>query len=319
MRKFFTKSLLLVSPFLLVAIIIPPSKIDSGLKRSKYARNFVEWNDIFESKINTDLLIQGSSRAWVHISPKSLDSAFNLNAYNLGIDGYSFRLQYYRFLLFLKYNKKPKYLIQSLDYFTEFQKNVSLYEYEQFIPFLDDKLIQEAVFYYEGFTYKDLYIPFYKYTHNMKLYFNGLKFFLLKRKQQSNGKYKGFKAQDKQWDNSFDNFKKANPNGYLAPIDKNTLNLFDLFIRYCQQENIKLIFVNCPTYYPATKMLINKYQIDSIYHFYSVKYSIPYLDYSNNSLSFDTLNFYNSQHLNSAGVDKFNVKLISDLKKIIKE
>lgn len=319
MRKFIIKGFLLLLPFLLIAIILPPSKIDSGLKRSKFSRNYVEWNDIFDSKINTDLLIQGSSRAWVHISPKNLDSAFNLSAYNLGLDGYAFQMQYYRFLIYLKYNKKPKYIIQSLDYFTEFEKNVTLYEYEQFIPFLDNKLIQEAVQNYEGLNYKDLYIPFYKYTHNMKLYYYGLRFLLLNSKQQSNGKFKGFKVQAKPWDNSFNNFRHSYPNGFSAGIDTTTLNLFNTFVKYCHEENIKLIFVNCPTYYGATKMLVNKKQIDSIYHSYAEKYNIPYLDYSADNLCYDTLNFYNSQHMNNVGVEKFNVKLVSDLQKIIKE
>ena len=52
--------------------------VDAGLRKSRNAY-FANWNDLYNSKINADLLIMGSSRAEFHISPKILDSLLTLN------------------------------------------------------------------------------------------------------------------------------------------------------------------------------------------------------------------------------------------------
>lgn len=275
----------------------------------------MEWNDIFQSKINADLIIQGNSRVRNHISPKYLDSVFKLNSYNLGIDAYPFHMQYYRFLIYLQHNKKPKYIIQATD-FTTLTLRTELFGYDQFIPYLDDKLIQEAVIKYDGLDYRDFYIPFYKYLHNQGLLLSAVKAI----KGDSipfNGNYKGFQAIDQTWNTTFRSFQKANPNGYVNEIDTTALRLFDTFVTYCVKEDIQLIFINPPIYYEANKMSLNQKMIDSIYLSYFHKYNIPYLDYSNDSICLDTTNFFSGTHLNTIGVKKFNHKLSNDLKVLI--
>lgn len=69
------------------------------------------WNDIYESKIDVDIAIYGSSRAWVHVDPEIIDSVLNTSSYNLGMDGYPFHMQYYRHKEYFKYNQKPKTII----------------------------------------------------------------------------------------------------------------------------------------------------------------------------------------------------------------
>lgn len=314
MKKFILKSIFFITPLIILAFILQPA-IDNRLKQTARSVNFKEWNDIFESKINADLIIQGSSRAYNHVSPKHLDSTFKINSYNLGINGYEFLMQYYRFLIYLKYNTKPKYIIQTTDYRT-LNKRKDLYMHEQFIPYLNNELIREAVIEYEGLDYRDFYIPMYKYIFNKSLITD---IFNIKRDSViSNGKYKGFVALNKHWDSTFMNYKKANINGYYSEIDPLTLKKFDIFVKYCSENGIKLIFLNSPVYYESKQLLRNSDMIDSIYLSYSRKYAIPYLNYSNDSICLDTANFCNSQHLNSHGVSIFNPILSRDLKAIIK-
>jgi hypothetical protein len=45
------------------------------------------------------------------------------------------------------------------------------------------------------------------------------------------------------------------------------------------------------------------------------KYDIPYLDYSNDTMSFNKVYFYNSTHMNIRGAELFSKKLVMDLKK----
>ena len=57
-------------------------------------------------------------------------------------------------------------------------------------------------------------------------------------------------------------------------------------------------------------------EIISLYQHFSEKYDIPFLDYSNDELSYSTKYFYNSQHLNRTGAELFTAKLADDLMEI---
>lgn len=289
--------------------------IDRGLKKDN-SGEYKEWNDIIHSNINADILIQGNSRANRHISPYAIDTTFNAHSYNIGISGYGFFMQYYRFLFYMEYNKAPKYIIQNIDATMTLAKGDSLYQYSQFLPYLYDTIIKRAVTSYYGLDWKDFYIPLYKYHSLYSEVYSGLLANIHKR-SGNNGKYKGFLAEKRRWDNEFEEFKLQHPKGYYYHVNNRTLGLFTRFLEYCKQNNISVIFVCTPEYYEAQKMLINRDSIMHIYKNYSIKYNVPILDYSNDSICRDSNNFYNSQHLNNIGAKKFNTKLVQDLKKLI--
>ncbi len=46
------------------------------------------------------------------------------------------------------------------------------------------------------------------------------------------------------------------------------------------------------------------------------KYNVPILDYTHDSICYDTAYFYNAQHLNRKGAEKFSLQLAHDLKAI---
>ena len=109
--------------------------ISKNLKNSnRFAeKEYPTWNAIYEGKVNSDLLIFGSSRAWIHIDPTMISDSLGISSYNLGIDGHNFWLQNLRYRELLKYNKMPKFIICSLDYFT-LKKNKELYnEYRNWL------------------------------------------------------------------------------------------------------------------------------------------------------------------------------------------
>ena len=70
MKKNIKYFLLFVTPIVLFSYSIDLF-ISKYLKKSNVAAfgEYSVWNDVFEGKINSDVLIYGSSRAWVHISP----------------------------------------------------------------------------------------------------------------------------------------------------------------------------------------------------------------------------------------------------------
>ena len=116
MKKYILNILIFASPIVFI-MFLADYLISNNLKTNhEYPGEIEVWNDIYQGNINSDIAIYGSSRAWVHINPKILKDSLNLKAYNFGIDGHNFWLQYLRHLEYLKYNKPPKIILLSVDY-----------------------------------------------------------------------------------------------------------------------------------------------------------------------------------------------------------
>ena len=304
--KLLVKKIVLFFIGLLTCSLLLQTAMDSGIEKSALCK---EWDDIFKSKINADLLIQGNSRACFHISPEVLDSSLHLNSYNLGMDGYNFLMQYYRFNLYQIYNKKPKYIIQTVDA-TVLDRRKTLYAMEQFLPYLNVPIIKEATSYYDCFEPIDFIVPSAKYRHSRIAPFLAIKGFL----QLSTYHYKGFETRDWKWDNTFDKYKNKNLAGVHANIDTLTKNLFNDYLIMCKNNGIKVVLVWTPEYIEAQRLFTNREEVISIFKEYSKKYGFDFIDYSNSYISYDKKYFYNSQHLNSRGVDEFNKLLVLDIK-----
>ena len=78
MKKFITIIIIFTLPIILFSALIDYS-ITTGLRKTE-KREYKDWNKLLNGEINSDLLIQGSSRAWVHVSPKIIDSVLNTNS-----------------------------------------------------------------------------------------------------------------------------------------------------------------------------------------------------------------------------------------------
>jgi hypothetical protein len=314
MKKFISRLalfILLPLPFLFVLNYIT----DKGLHKSNLPL-FTEWNDIYASKANADVLINGSSRAWVHVSPKILDSALNTNSYNIGIDGWHFKMQYARFRVYMQHNKKPRLIIQSLD-MTTLHNRSDLFQYQQFLPYLNDSIIWNATMGYRGhFNDFQRYFPLYKYNQNLRFIKEGVLAYL-NHDRNPRVKYKGYQGQNATWSDAFEIFKKENPNGSEVEVDRSTCEDFEAYLSYCKQNNIKVVLVYSPEYYEMKPLWTNREQIFNRYRAYAKEFDIPFLDYSNDSLCFNTKYFYNSQHMNTAGSEIFSRQLAADVKQYL--
>lgn len=315
MKKFALK-LILFFVLTIIAAYLLQWVIDTGLKKSSYSAEYKEWYEIYHSKIDAKIIIQGSSRSWVHFSPKELETAFNMPAYNLGLNGQAYPMQKWRFDIFMKYNKKPDYLIQSVDA-NFFNNPVITYDYNQFIPYLN-KDFDNRFKNHSFFKREDFLIPLYKYTHTDGAATAGI-FNFFNKAPKNNGKYKGFKSYSKNWNRAFiDSAIASTPNGFNVGFDTTAYHQFLDMINRCKSENIRLILVYSPVHASLQKLILNKDSIVSVFKDLSVKNNLSYFDYSNIPLCSDTTYFYNANHLNTKGVEVFNKLLINDLKTVIR-
>jgi hypothetical protein len=269
------------------------------------------WKDIYSGNINSELLIYGSSRAWVHISPQIIEDSLHIRSYNLGIDGHNFGLQYLRHKELLKNNEKPKFILLSLDIFS-LQKNTGLYNYTQFLPFLLwNRNIYQYTSSYDGFSIFDYNVPMIRYLYNTSALIAATKSFTNVRNTPLRNK--GYMGMEYTWNLDFNN-AKAQLNKYEVKFDPSLTKLLEQFIQECSTDNIRLILLYTPEYIEGQKFVKNREEMISKYKYFAQKYRLEFLDYSEDELSMQTQFFYNAQHLNKNGSEIFTKKLVNDIK-----
>ena len=314
--KRFIKRLLLFCLVPMPFLFLLNRVVDRGLHRSRYYY-YSEWNDLFNGKINADLVVLGSSRAWVQISPRILDSMLHINSYNIGMDGASFKMQYARLKMYLQHNKKPKYILQEVGYTSTLIKNDLLPAVQQFLPYLGDSSVWNLVTTSSNpLSIQDRYFPLYKYNNEMPLIKEGILSYLGRGAKST--KYKGYQGQDKMWDSSFHDFLMNNPQGAVFPIDSEAVSLVNDFLNFCKTNDIKVIMFYPPTFYQGLVYIKNKKEILDVFNNFSAEYNVPFYNYMYDSLTYRRENFYNSQHLNRRAAEIFTTELAATIQKDIK-
>ena len=311
MKKYFKNIMLF---FLFIVLLAYPLDllISHNLKKSNYAwGEYNTWNDIYNGKVNSEIVIYGSSRAWRHIDPEFLENKFSLPTYNLGIDGHNFWLQHLRHKTLLKNNKKPRYIIMSIDIWS-FQKSTELYNAEQFLPYmLLNKDIINYTNSYKGFTSLDYHLPLVRYVANKKAVVQSIENSIFFPKTKSKRK-KGYQGWGGVWNNDFNNAKQKMKH-YEAKLDSKLLDLFDAFLVECKEKEVEIILVYTPEYIEGQSFAKNRKEIINIFENFSEKHKIPFLDYSSNEICTKKEYFYNASHLNKTGAELFTNILNNDL------
>lgn len=311
--KTFLKSIVLFFIPVLVFAFSFDLFLSKTLQTSK-DKYYVVWNDLVKGKINSDILVYGTSRARAHISTKIVEQGLSKTCYNLGMDGYTFDMEYCRHKLILEKNKRPEVIIQTLDYHT-LSKLKDLYLYEQFYPYFNDKTIVQTTKKYNGFNWYDYNLPLVRYYGSFAQIKSALNIFLRPSHNKGN-RYRGFYNYDQNWTEEFDNARKKQPR-LFQKLDVESVKLFEKYLDEVKKSGIKMIFVYTPEYIDGQHFVSNRAAIMNFYRRIAHKNNISFLDYSNDSICFQKQYFYNAEHLNLKGANLFTEKLVNDLTKII--
>lgn len=304
MRRFLTKLGITVAAFLAVAWGLDLI-ITHNLKHSN-ARMFSTYNAILNDNLHCDALVMGSSRGQVQYDVRIIDSIAGLDCYNISVDGRCIDAEVTIYNFYRRHCPKPRLIIQNIDWGTLQMSNG--YEREQYLPHLrSDKLLYKEIKDREDFTWADHYIPLMRYAGYHEVIKEGLR---LQNKLNRPGMYKGFIARDEVWDGSA--FQQIDTLG--VTINPEAVDIFDRHLAQCQKEGIRVVMVYAPFYIGATRKM--GAAVDSMFAFYQSfadRYGCDILDYTYDSISYDTLNFYNASHLNRHGAEQFSTKLAKDI------
>lgn len=315
MKTFFKKLLFFILP---VAILCLPLDFFLSKQLSKsnyYAQDeFSVWNDLYDGKVNVDIAIYGSSRAWVHIDPAIIESETGNTAYNLGIDGTHFMLQYLRHRVLMEKNSKPKQIIFSLDLFA-LEKTTELYNSDQYLPYmLSNHEMKQYLDKFEGFTFADYYIPLFRFYGKKKALKYALNNSIIPVSPDS-GRKSGYMGMLNEWSNETDSVLNTIKH-FEVKVDSGYYNLFNSFLNECAEKNIKVILLYSPEFIDGQKIVSNRNEILAIYKDFALRYKIPFLDYSDHDLCRNKYNFYNAGHLKKSAAEQFSSILATDLIKL---
>lgn len=313
MKKFLYTFFYFILPIIILAYPLDLLLSNNLKKSNTYAQEeYTVWNDIYNGKADADIIIAGSSRAWVNFNSTMITDSLNIKTYNLGVDGHNFWLQNFRYETYLKYNRKPKLIIYSLDINT-LDKREDLYNGDQFLPYmLWNTDIENAIKSYEGYYYFDNKIPLLRFVGNYSSVKEAIRM-IVEGKDNHITRIKGYEGQNATWNSDFENAKKTKKK-LIAKFDNLTIKLFEKFIKECKINNIEIVFVYTPEYIEGQQFVENRTELFRHFSYFINKYHIPFYDFSNDSISYDKKYFYNVTHLNKNGAELFTEKLIDSLK-----
>ncbi|MCQ2280774.1 MAG: hypothetical protein MJZ49_08260 [Bacteroidales bacterium] len=304
MKKFLKLTVLFFAVLFLLALSLDVF-ITHRLHQLK-SSPFANWNDIYQTDIQSDAVILGSSRAYVQFSPRILDSLLQINSYNLGANGRSVETQITKYKVFRQHQQKPKLILYEVHAGT--MKPSNNYDRIQFTPYLYDSYLWNLVHEKEGFTWADRFVPCWRYLD----YQQTIQTILRRKSYYDNPEqfvYKGFVSYDKKWDGT----ELAKRESITWDRDTACIRMFDEFLAQCKAENVQVVLVLAPYYIGATEKVKGMREMRKMYEKLGQKYGFPLLDYTYDELSQDTMYFYNANHLNRKGVTLFCSKLARDL------
>jgi hypothetical protein len=268
-------------------------------------------NKIDKGKINSDILVSGSSRALKAINPEIISNITDLSCYNIASDGSDLAVQITKLKWYLTNNKKPKIIIQDISQFGG-AISKTIFEPFKYIPYLsNDSLFSGLLRIDEDLWYNKYFPPSNLVYYNFIFYSKLLEdiFATINRKDKF---INGYLPDNSKWSSDFNAYRKTQPNGINCSLTVEYKDYLEELIELCKKENICLIFVVLPNYYKLKEISNNQ---DKVLNTYSSLAdsgnNIFFYDFSSNYIARDTNYLYNFTHLNTYGANLFS-KILAD-------
>lgn len=298
---------------IIVCIALNPI-IDSGLRKmTAYNKTQTTIDELLSDTIHADILIMGNSRALCSYEPVIISESLHKKTYNIGVSGQPMGISYLRYRLYREHNKAPQILIINMDdnelalYSSDFGK-------EQYYPYFRHPVICNYLRSF-GFTWRDLYVPLYKYQGDYKLVGYSLMslagLYPLPYAQHTCGYYNA----DSDFDISELRAELQSNDSIPAVTEQEAVGLLSQLLQEVTREGVQPVFVYAPQY----ELLRTHLQMTQCIHVYdslAAEYHIPILDYSAIEWSNDSAYFYNANHVNRQGAALFTVRLAHDIDSI---
>lgn len=279
---------------------------DFGLNTLK-GSIYEEWSSIANGKINAEVIILGSSRGVVGYDSEIIENHLNRSTYNLSFDAASYNLQQVKLNSYLSVNKTPSIIIQNVD-LAHFSKSSFIPFEKQFITTINESNIFNIYNSFPNTIEKFRFKGVTKFTIDSRLLKLSLSN-LLDLDPEYTIKIKGYKAVDKYYKPDDYNLKRIKEISDVEHINFLVPEIRSVFDFYNDKrfENTKIYMVWAPEFKERRDLIkIVSSEIKSIIRSeVDSTNKIEFIDFQNDLIGNDSINFYDTFHLNSKGSKKF--------------
>jgi hypothetical protein len=297
----------------LATFVVTNNLVDRGLRAIKTS-SFGVFNGIVNGQINAAIIISGSSRALNNFDPRVIQGQTGLTTFNIGINGSQTDMQLAVFKTYLRHNAKPSLLIHSLDSFAFVTSRAEggVEAPGQYLPYLNEDDIYQALSAIDDNTWKARYLPLYGYAVDMNFtWLTGMGGLLSWNPLED--RYFGFSPRHAHWTSEFDRFRADRPDGIRFEIEPEGVRGFEELMGLCKDLGIRVLLVYSPVYYEMQALENNRNEIFRRFREIAQRYDAALWDYSRSPISFGKDYFVNSQHLNAEGAAAFSADFAAAL------
>jgi len=286
--------------------------VASGLRRIRTSV-FGVFNRIVDGDVNAEIVISGSSRALNNFDPRIVQAATGLTTFNIGVNGSQTDMQVAVVRTYLQHNVKPALLIHSLDSFAFVTSHGGVFFPGQYLPYLREAPIYQALQRIDGDTWKSRFLPLYGYAvEDMNFtWITGLRARLGWSPRED--RYFGFQPRDERWTGEFGELRDSHPQGVRFDIEPEGVRQLEDLLAFCQAQGIRVLLVYSPVYYEMQALETNRQEIFARFQHLSERYGATLWDFSRSPVSYRKELFVNSEHLNAGGAAAFSNELASAL------
>jgi hypothetical protein len=294
--------------------------LDSGLRNLKNTQ-INDWKNILDGKINSDIIINGSSRGFVGYNSDIIGQKLKSSCFNLSFNAGGYNLQQDKFDIYIKKNKIPKVVIQNID-LAYFIKNNAIPEEWQFYPFLYNKDLESLTSKFDTkFNYFKIF-PLLKYNQNFGLVKDGIvaNFSSLVKKDVKT--FNGFSPKNIVFKLDSHNLKRFQSEKVKSNYEEeiSCLNQTIDFYRSRLKPNSKIILVWMPEHkLRLTKNynLKRKFIVNELNLLQKKDKNLLFIDMAYDDISKFDKNYYDTFHLTEKGANEFSNKISEKIYKFL--
>ena len=302
MRHLLTRPLLFALGLWVLALALD-SILMWGIHR-KQTGDYGLWNRIVAGHVNARLLISGSSRALVGVDSRRLGKATGMSCVSIAIDGARMEAQAALLETYLRHNRAPEVIIQTVDLFS-LEPLGKVYQPSLYAPYLREPALYAYARGAERSFWMRRHLPLYNFAVDKVMMFESLWSLLGCETAAWEYRFDGYRPHDGAWDGSFDRFAAAHPGGEAYKVTPAGISQLRRIAALAGEYGARLILVYPPEFHRNMELTINRPEIIRNYKDIAAQNQVPFWDFSDDPICRDQSAFYNSQHLNRGGAERF--------------
>lgn len=287
--------------------------LDFGLRNHKNTQ-INDWKNILHGKINSDIIINGSSRGFVGYNASIIGEKLKLSCFNLSFNAGGYNLQQDKFDIYIKKNKIPKVIIQNID-LAYFIKSNGLPDEWQFYPFLYNNELGYLTSKFDTkFNYFRIF-PLLKFNQNFGLIKEGILANFSSQVKKNGKTLNGFCPQNRAFKVDSYNLRRFQ-NQKVESNNEKEIKLLHQMIAFYEsrlESDSKIILVWMPehklrlteNFNLHRKFIVNELNLLQKMN----KKNILFIDMAYDDISNFDENYYDTFHLTEKGANEFSKKI----------